>query len=80
MEKQIRESIIKCLGHFQKRVCEYINRRMLRLELPGRRDRRRPKKRFLDVVREDMKVDGAREEGAVNRVRCKKIIICCGDL
>ena len=32
----------------------YIGRRMLRIELPGKRKRGRPKRRFMDVVREDM--------------------------
>ena len=31
-----------------------IGRRMLRMELPGNRKRGRPKRRFMDVVREDM--------------------------
>ena len=30
-----------------------IGRRMLEMELPGRRKRERPKRRFLDVVKED---------------------------
>ena len=32
----------------------YIRRRMLRMELPGKRKRTRPKRRFVDAVREDM--------------------------
>ncbi|CAF96781.1 unnamed protein product [Tetraodon nigroviridis] len=43
---------------------EKDGRRMLRLELPGRRPRGRTKRRFMDVVKEDMKVVGAREEDA----------------
>ena len=43
---------------------EYIGRKMLRLELPGRRARGRPKRRFMDVVKEDMKLVGVREEVA----------------
>ena len=31
-------------------------RRMLRMELPGKRNRGRPKRRFVDAVREDMAV------------------------
>ena len=37
---------------------EYIGKRMLCLELPGKRRRGRPKTRFMDVVREDMQVIG----------------------
>lgn len=31
----------------------YVGRRMLSLELPGRRSRGRPKRRYIDVVREE---------------------------
>ena len=33
---------------------EYIGRRMMEMELPGKRKRGRPKRRFLDVVKKDM--------------------------
>ena len=33
----------------------------MRLELPGRRPRGRPKKGFMDVEKEDMKLVGVRE-------------------
>ena len=34
----------------------YIGRRMLRMELPGKRKRGRPKRRYMYAVREDMAV------------------------
>lgn len=37
---------------------------MLNMELPGKRKRGRPKRRFMDVVREDM------DAGSVKRGRC----------
>ena len=55
---------------------EYIGRRMLRLELPGRRPRGRPKRRFMDVVKEDMKVVGVKEKEAEDRVRWRQMIRC----
>ena len=36
----------------------HIGRRMLEMELPGRRQRGRPNRRFMDAVREDMQVVG----------------------
>ena len=33
----------------------YIGRRMQRMELPGKRKRGRPKRRFMDAVKEDMR-------------------------
>ena len=41
---------------------------MMRMELPGRRPLR-PKRRFMDVMTEDMKLVGEREEDAEDRVR-----------
>ena len=40
--------------HVRRKDDGYIGRRMLRKELPGKRTRRRPKRRFMDVVKEDM--------------------------
>ena len=50
-------------------IVKYISRRMIRLELPGRKPRGIPKRRFMDVVKEDMKLVGMREEDAEDRVR-----------
>ena len=57
------------VGRFGEKICEarltwhvhvrrkddgYIGRRMLRMELPGKRKQGFPKRRFMDVVKEDM--------------------------
>ena len=55
---------------------EYICRRMLRLDLPGRRPRERPRGRFTDQVKQDMKLVGAKEEHAEDRVRWRQMIRC----
>ncbi|KAF7651093.1 hypothetical protein LDENG_00116160 [Lucifuga dentata] len=72
---KVREARLRWFGHVQ-RDSEHIGRRMLRLELPGRRPRGRPKRRFMDVVKEDMKLVGVREEEAEDRVRWKQMIRC----
>ena len=45
-----REVRLKCFGHVQRRDGEYISRRLLTIKLLGRRKRRKPKRRFMDVV------------------------------
>ena len=39
------------------------------MEPPGRRPRGRPKRRFMDAVREDTQVVGVRVEDTENRVK-----------
>ena len=51
---------------------------MLEMELPGRRLRGRPKRRFMNAVKEDMQIVGVRVEDTENRVKWKTVI-CCGD-
>ena len=73
---KVREARLRWFGHVQRRDSEYIGRRMLSFELPGRRPRGRPKRRFIDVVKEDMKVVGVREEDTEDRVRWRQLIRC----
>ncbi|MCJ8736303.1 hypothetical protein PDJAM_G00258220 [Pangasius djambal] len=42
---KVREARLRWFGHVQRRESEYIGRRMLDMELPGRRRRGRPKRR-----------------------------------
>ena len=49
-----REARLRWYGYLQRKDDGYIGRRMLRMELPGKRKRGRPKRRFMDVVKEDM--------------------------
>ena len=54
----------------------YIGRRMLRMELPGKRKRGRPKRRFMDVVKEDMAEVEVAEEDTVDRNNWRRKIRC----
>ncbi|KAK3515354.1 hypothetical protein QTP70_018755, partial [Hemibagrus guttatus] len=66
---KVREARLRWFGHVQRRDSEYIGRRMLDMGLPGRRQRGRPKRRYMDVINEDMKLVGARVEDAEDRDR-----------
>ena len=57
-------------------VIQYIGRRMLRMELTGKRKRGRPKRRFMDVVKEDMAEVEVTEEDTVDRNNWKRKIRC----
>ncbi|MCJ8735615.1 hypothetical protein PDJAM_G00249200 [Pangasius djambal] len=75
---KVREARLRWFGHVQRRESEYIGRRMLDMELPGRRRRGRPKRRYMDVINEDMKLVGASVADAEDRDRWR-VMIRCGD-
>ncbi|XP_077407522.1 uncharacterized protein LOC144038707 [Vanacampus margaritifer] len=76
---KVREARLRWFEHVQRRASEYIGRRMLSFQMPSRWSRERPKRRFMDVVKEDMKEVGVRVEDAEDRVRWRQLL-CCGDL
>ena len=49
--EKIRGTRLRWYGHVKRREAEYVGRRTLKMEVPGRRKRGRPRKRWLDVVR-----------------------------
>uniref|UniRef100_A0A8C4TNZ7 C2H2-type domain-containing protein n=1 Tax=Erpetoichthys calabaricus TaxID=27687 RepID=A0A8C4TNZ7_ERPCA len=72
----VREARLRWFGHMQRRDAGYIGIRMLRIELPGKRKQGRPKRRSMDVVREDMQVMGVTEQDAQDRKIWMKMIRC----
>ena len=46
--------------------------------MPGKRRKGRPKRKCIDVVREDMRAIGETEQDAIDRVKWRKTF-CCGD-
>ena len=60
-----------------RRDQEYVRRKMIETELPGKRKRGRPKKRSLDVVKEDMGEVGAKGMDVEDR-KVWKMMIRCG--
>ena len=55
--EKTREVRLRWCGHVLRKDDGYIRRRVLRMELPGKRKRGRPKRRCMDVVKEDMAED-----------------------
>ena len=53
---------------------EYVGRKMIKIKLSGKRKRVRPKRRFLDVVKEDMGKVGAKVTDVENRTVWRQMI------
>ncbi|XP_051787950.1 uncharacterized protein LOC127529167 [Erpetoichthys calabaricus] len=71
---KVREARLRWFGHVQRRDEGYTERRVLRIEQPGWRKRGGPKRRFMDVAREDMQVMGVTEQDDEDRKIWKKMI------
>ena len=65
---KMREGRLRWYGHVMRIDQEYVGTKMMEMELPGKRKRGRPKRRFLDVVKEDMGEVGAKETDVENRM------------
>ena len=71
---KIREGRLRWYGHVMRRDQEYVGRKMMEMELPGKRRSGRPKRRFLDVVKEDMREVGAKETDVEDRKMWRMMI------
>ena len=62
-----------------KRREDYMRKRMMEMAVPGRKNRGRPRKRWMNLAREDVERVGAKEGDQVNRVKWK-ILLHCGSM
>ena len=63
----MREGRLRWYEQVMKRDQEYVGRKMMEMELPGKRKRGRPKRRFLDILKEDVGEVGAKETDVEDR-------------
>ena len=73
---KMREGRLRWYGHIMRRDHEYVGRKMMEMELPGKRKRGRTKRRFLDVAKEDMEEVGAKETDIEDRTVWRMMIRC----
>ena len=76
LEMKMRESRLRWYGHVVRRDQEYVRRKMMEMELPGKRIRGRPKRIFVDLVKKDMGEFGAKETDVENRKAWRMMIRC----
>ena len=73
---KMREGRLRWYGHVMRKDQEYVGRKMMEMELSGKRKSERPKRRFLDVVKEDMGEVGVKETDVENTTVWRKMIRC----
>ena len=66
---KVRETRLRWYGHVLRRNAEYVGKRVIGMDLPGKRRRGRPLRRYMDVMKEDLKVVGATEKDTEDRTK-----------
>lgn len=59
--------MVETVWHVLWREVNYVGNRGLNMKLLGRRGRGRPKIRYMDVIKENMRVANVAEEDAIDR-------------
>ena len=61
LRDKLRNARLRWYGQVKRREEDYVGKRMMEMAVPGIRKRGRTKRRWMDLVKEDMKRVGARE-------------------
>ena len=73
ISKKVQESRLKWYGHVVRREDEYVGKRVVGMEVPGKRRRGRPKRRGLDSIRNDLSARELSGEDAQDRPRWRRL-------
>ncbi|XP_066965444.1 uncharacterized protein [Macrobrachium rosenbergii] len=74
LSKKAQERRLQWYGHVMRRDETYVGRRVMEMELPGRRARGTPKRRCMDVVREDLRDKQLSEDDVFDRTKWRKAV------
>lgn len=77
LEDKLRGARLRCYGHVRRREEGYMGRRMLETAVLGTRMRGTPKRRWLDMVRENMVKVGAMEGDKGDGVKRRRMTHYC---
>ena len=73
LSKKVQESRVKWYGHVLRRE-EYVGKRVVVMEVPGKIWRSRPKRRWLDNIKNDLSERELLGEEAQDRVKWRRLI------
>ena len=73
VSKKIQEKRLNWFGHVMRRNQEYVGRRMLEMDIPGRRRRGRPKRRWMECITADMEEKDLTVEDVEDRGHWKRL-------
>ena len=74
--KKVKESSLTWYWHVLGREEEYVGKRVMVMEVPGERRRRRPKRRWLDNIKNDLSERELSGEEAQDRVKWRRLLKC----
>ena len=69
---KVKEARLRWYGHLRRREAQHPTRRMIDMEIPGRRQRGRPELRWMDCVQRDMNCFNMNDNMVLNRNEWKK--------
>ena len=70
---KVQESRLKWYGYVLRREDEYVGKRVMVMAVRGKRRIGRPKRRWLDSIRNDLSERGLSEEDAHDRPRWRRL-------
>lgn len=73
ISKKVQESRLRWYGHVMRREEDYVGRRAMGMKVQGKRRRGRPKRRWLDSVRADLREKGLSGEEVYDRATWRRM-------
>ena len=73
ISKKVQESRLKWYGHVLRRDDEYVGNRLMTMEVQGKIRRGRPKRRWLDSIRNDLSERELSREEAQDRTKWRRL-------
>ena len=74
ISNKVKENRLRWYGHIKRREAEHPIRKVMDMEIPGRRRPGRPRLRWIDCVRRDMGGLGLSEDDALDRRKWREVL------